>query len=981
MPTASMLAVLLATFSPQQGGGRPPDPAPTRAELPANETIRIHGTAVAVDPTGTEHAHEDGWLRLAQWPTGLFEVPVHDGKFEATVVAGAKLLMPRLQLAGRSVDLRLEEVVANADRSIELRGPWEGDLELKVVDAATKTELTDCEWIHDPSFRIHVDLDGRRSLAGESAQHVASPLKLAQAGRYWVRAPGHAWQLFFFEGGDAGTHGEATLALPKACTLDVVLPDPKSKEREWLVVDQVPDEVAASTDGSVPAPHFSTGTRPLRWYVRRGASATIRLESLPPGRFLARTILDFEMHPWFPHEVPFASATADVAPDRENRLTIASGAIPDGLHEDGTVDRTGLVTIAGAKPGSPAPKSGTLEAGFGVRDVFQREGGPPRGVGGTDRITRDGIESSLSPPLEVVDGKVRLRCPYGCLLWINQVTLDGVEIPLSGGELVADTTTEPFTIEIPDPETLGGPTTIVHVVDKETRAELPHVSIAPYDLDRPQELRSFVTHPGPVPAERLVVADGTSPVRLRDRSGRKREERLFVRASGFAWTTLQHDWTKAAERTVELERACDLSITLDPPIDTKDLVLAVYRTPDRAVAIRDLERWLAGVPSESHEFLEFERGQLDALRSRDFSDALIRSSRTPVAKTTVESPGATVVEGLPRAALGVALYDARDRETLLGVALVDASAGGTIPVVVPVRVDAVRRAVPLAGTAIIPQEWGSVSCTVELWRENRRSTPTKIATVSMRPADPALAAPGEWTWNAGEVIPGSYRARIDIASAKGVSRFSTKLVVGVDGDANRRIEVPRPCDVVVELVDDATGEPVVVKRIDWSFPDDSLADPLVGEGASARRKPGVVACRAPMGPIVLQISDPEYGERRELLDLPAGELHVVLRMKRCIGIHLHMLHGSTRVVWDYSITWNLESLAPDGTWTPVDLFDDSEETIFVPAAGRYRITFEADADDEDGDVSTIPPIEVTVPAGAFVDVDVQLPEPKKAKDG
>ena len=184
MPTASMLAALFAPIALQQGDAKPADPAPTRVELPAQEMVRVHGTAVAVDANGTEHAREDGLLRLAQWPTGLFEVPVHDGKFEATVVAGAKLLMPRLQLSNRSVELQHEVVGANADGSIDLRGPWGGDLDLKVVDAATHAELSDCEWIHDPSFRILVDLNGRRSLAGESANHVASPLKLSQAGRY-----------------------------------------------------------------------------------------------------------------------------------------------------------------------------------------------------------------------------------------------------------------------------------------------------------------------------------------------------------------------------------------------------------------------------------------------------------------------------------------------------------------------------------------------------------------------------------------------------------------------------------------------------------------------------------------------------------------------------------------------------------------------------------------------------------------------------
>lgn len=390
MPTASMFAVLLAAFAPQQGDSKPPDLAPTRVELPTQEMVRVHGTAVAVDAAGAEHAHEDGLLRLVQWPTGTFEVPVRDGKFEATVVAGAKLLMPRLQLSNRSVDLPSESVAVKADGSIELRGSWQGELELKVVDAATNAELTDCEWIHDPSYRILVDLDARRALPGQSAQHVASPLKLAQAGRYWVRAPGHSWQLFsYFARGEAGAHDEATLALPKACALDLVLPEPKAKAPEWLVVDAFPDGDGSKTNQESPASPFATRETALRWYVRRGESGTIRLDSLPPGRLLARTILDYEMHPYFPNEIPFASATIEVAPDRDNRLVIPGEVIPAGLHEDGTVDRTGIVTIAGAKPGSAGPKSGRLKAGFGVRDALQHDGEAQRGAGPIDRLTPD----------------------------------------------------------------------------------------------------------------------------------------------------------------------------------------------------------------------------------------------------------------------------------------------------------------------------------------------------------------------------------------------------------------------------------------------------------------------------------------------------------------------------------------------------------------------------------------------------------------
>jgi hypothetical protein len=991
MTTASMLAAMLATFAPQQGGAMPAEPAPTRVELPPNETIRIHGTAVAVDEAGTEHAHEDGLLRLAQWPTGLFEVPVRDGKFEATVVAGAKLLMPRLQLASRSVELRLVEVVANADGSIDLRGPWEGDLDLKVVDATTKTELTDCEWIHDPSFRILVDVDGRRSLAGESGNHVASPLKLAQAGRYWVRAPGHAWQLFLFDDSAAGSHEEATLALPKACVLDVVLPEPKEKERAWLVVDEVPDEGATPTKGTAPTNPYSSGKRPLRWYARRGASEAIRLESLPPGRWLARAVLDLELHPWFPIEVPFASAMAEVAPDRENRLVIARGAIPAGLHEDGTVDRTGVVTIAGAKPGSPGPKSGTLEAGFGVRDVFQRDGVPRRGGGGINRITRDGIESSLSPPLEVVDGKVHLRCPFGSLLWIGEVTLDGVEYPLNGHELVADTTTEPFSIEIPGLESLGGPTTILHVVDKETRAELQHVSIAPYDFDRPRELR-FVDHPGSVRTERLVVADGTSPVRLRDPTGRKGLAGLHVRAAGYAWTKFQHDWSKPAERTIELERACDLSITLEPSIDAAGMVIEVSRLKEREAVIEQYQGFLARFLDEKGSVVHGNERSVSSLRSdiaelesSDFALALIRASGLPCAREAPARSGATRIEGVPLGRLAVALRNPKSIQSPIGFTLVDATAGGEIPVSIRIPPNALRAAVPLAGTATIPREWGATKAEIQVIPVGALASSLQPSLKhALTPVDPDDSKGERFTWDAGTVLPGTYRLSVELyGPVPHDARHACRIEVKESGETNAQIEFPKPCDVQIDVIDDATGAPVFVQHFSWEPLDDADATTSSSTFVSSEiGKDGSLRFRCPAERIRLWIHDGRLIDRQETFELASPSYHGSIRIERHGGIHLRWLQGTQPAKPDLDYFVTLYAIAADGSATEVDLDDWFSEWIPVPKPGRYRVAFAIEDDEEEGEdeSSGIEPVDVIVPSDTIVDVDVQLPQPKK-KDG
>jgi hypothetical protein len=794
-----------------------------------------------------------------------------------------------------------------------------------------------------------------------------------------------------FEVSAAGSHGEAMLALPKACTLDVVLPEAKTKEREWLVVDALPDE-GATSNGNASASPSSSGKRPLRWYVRRGASGAIRLESLPPGRLLARTILDYEMHPWFPNEIPFASATVEIAPDRENRLVITGGAIPAGLHEDGTVDRTGVLTFAGSKPDAARPKSGILKAGFGVRDPVQRDGEVPRGAGPTYRITRDDFPSSSSPPLEVVDGKVGLRCPYGCLLWIDKVTLDGVEFPLNGRDVVADTTTEPFTIEIPDLESLGGPPTIVHVVDKVTHAELQHVSIVPYSFHQQFPLTSFTGHPGSLPTESLLIADGTSPIRLRDATGRWSQSRLFVRAAGYAWTTFRHDWTKPGERTVELERACDLSITLEPSIDATGLFIAVFRLKDRNVAIRENREFLAqsldervSLGPDREEVVSKARSDLAELESPDFGAALIRESGMPYAVEAPARSGATRIEGVPLGRLGVALCNRRAIQSPIGFALVDSTAGGEIPVSIRVPPNAMRAVVPLAGTATIPVEWGATKVELQVIPVGMLASslqPTLVRVLTpVEPDDPKGEA---FTWDAGRVLPGAYRLQIEMnGPTPRRASYGHRITVGEAGGTSVHVDVPKPCDVQIDLVDDATNAPITVEAVHWSPTHDAAVNDL---GSTLIRseigKDGSVRFRCPAEPILFWIHDSKLGERHEAFDLTPPAFHATIRLTQHGGIHLRWMHGVQPAKPDRLFFVTLSSIAPDGSETEIDLDDEMNEWIPIPKPGRYRVEigFEVE-DDEEDESAGIEPIDVTVPSDSFVDVDVQLPEPRKKKDG
>src|SRR5262249_56417960 len=129
-------AVVLAFPSPAFAQEKPAEP--TRVEEgAAKRTVRIHGTAVALDQAGAARADADGRLQIYHFVDGVIEVPVRRGTWEAFCTTEARFTIRDLELGGRSVSLLPHSFAPPLRRSFDLKGPWIADHVVHVVDEKT----------------------------------------------------------------------------------------------------------------------------------------------------------------------------------------------------------------------------------------------------------------------------------------------------------------------------------------------------------------------------------------------------------------------------------------------------------------------------------------------------------------------------------------------------------------------------------------------------------------------------------------------------------------------------------------------------------------------------------------------------------------------------------------------------------------------------------------------------------------------------
>jgi hypothetical protein len=224
---------------------------------------------------------------------------------------------------------------------------------------------------------------------------------------------------------------------------------------------------------------------------------------------------------------------------------------------------------------------------------------------------------------------------------------------------------------------------------------------------------------------------------------------------------------------------------------------------------------------------------------------------------------------------------------------------------------------------------------------------------------------GLFRWDAGELVPGVYYARLP---RFGYSwEFQLKPAEAADFD----LVVGPPCDVELTLVDAITGERADVSNVSyWSGDGDSTSD--VGRAQRAADAASF-RFRAPAGPLHVRLDweGDRYFVIEHVFELAAGHSYFRFELEPKTCIRLLLLDGAAAVPWNDDYHVDARRIGgPGGIRGWMDAGGRDVQHVLSPS-GRYAIS-----------VADVPgfepsePVEVEAPPGQVVDVNIPL---KRAK--
>jgi hypothetical protein len=388
------------------------------------------------------------------------------------------------------------------------------------------------------------------------------------------------------------------------------------------------------------------------------------------------------------------------------------------------------------------------------------------------------------------------------------------------------------------------PSASLRVVDAERGVDLEGVSLIATEASSRRGC-----HPG-IDFESRVLASGLrSPIRLeeplfpRHRFGGSGPNALLVGAPGFAWTRFEIDFEQDGEQVVALERGADLALNV------------------------------RGCDPTSRAHLRLQKGQ------EDYGELYV--------EVGLRADGCLRFSGLPGGPLRVAaLIGSGLSQMALATHELDLRAGklteGTLEL---------SPAPPLvlanaSGTVLIPRDWEAKRLYLHLslqdvplggFEPDRRARATAVPS--------RLEGFDAFSWSETDLQVGSYELELLKPG------YVTAIEVPLGGLSGIDVIVPPPVELLVRVLDDATGLPLDSARVHWS----QLAwrDTRIFGSSSAGEScdcDGTGACRirAPAGEIQLSAWADEYRHHRERVVLSDGLRELTLRLQRACGFNLRL---------------------------------------------------------------------------------------------
>ncbi len=831
-------------------------------------------------------------------------------------------------------------------------------LVVHIVDATTRAPLDGIDVVAAPdpeSGSWHPGVVESKQLLQSD---VTSPVRLAGSGRWFVRAKGHAWGLVDAR---AEALAERILELPRACELAIEASGVAAVDGAVVRIEELSGVVSLLT-----LPTQLDG----RWQV----------DSLQPGRVRVRALLDFHRKPWYWHTVTLGEAVVELKPDRPARAEFTVAPRPAGLHADGTVDRTAIVMVPdGARrvraTGSgemvfrhvkptrhvdvAAMVEGDLEAGDPI-ELLEADGEESPDAFEGDTLIIESGWSSLFEELPdgsydmqrtyratIRDGEASLRVPYSCWLEFESLTLDGEELPVDFVEPACDTTPQPCEVRVRGASAGAGTLDVLlHVVDAETKEELTGVRMALECEFHHHGMPETVSHPGPIALRELLVTSAASPFRPPKPDPELDCGQFWVGAEGYSWERVTLESHANGERAVALRRAATLTIEVAgaPPAGSKIVVRPVSLREER---IAEIEPWLAWLDeADEADFRPGDSREASRARALEHADRY-RSHAwqqrpsflgAPMVALQAQCGDSIVLDGIRPMSYVVSceIGEWYTEPPALASAQVDVAAGQQHVLRLEVPVTQLPLAVPLGGTLHIDPAWGNDPVDLGLWPKR---VPFTAARTEMRlPAaelQPVEEEPGTWRWNAGRRLPGDWEVIVE--------RFGHRQVVvhSVTGTTAAHIDIGPPCDGIVRLRDETTGEPIAVTRLDWR----RIVHEEMRHGVFQRvavwpdPSTGALRFQAPSGAIEIHASTRTHGDVRGEFILAPGRRELELRARRTAVLELWLTCGGARL--PYRATWRrLEVRDSSGALASPSLRSESNALeLRFDRPGRYQLAF------------------------------------------
>lgn len=526
--------------------------------------------------------------------------------------------------------------------------------------------------------------------------------------------------------------------------------------------------------------------------------------------------------------------------------------------------------------------------------------------------------------------------------------------------------------------------TILRVVDAELGHDLTGITVVAASDWR----TDGCAHPGTYSPEAKRVDGGLSPVELTidaERTGFMRwEESLWVHSPGYAWGRIKIDHASGGQRRVELHRGGTLEVRVEgrlprtskPPKRRYGLVgddadeprLRVRRSPEkpdleakiqealaRLSQMSDAELGGAPRPTEGQVREMFERANQQMRRGEMVLEAEARLDAPVVLKGVV--PGTYV--------LAVELGNHWDSPLVLGETTAVVEVGRTQYATVLVEPPPERTTVLLAGTFFLPPAWDDQDISLKFEPMDlvgKTSQDERDLDLSgMRP-DPARA--GLYHWDAGLVVPGRY----EVASYG----LDMQWVVdtGPNGNTAAEIVVGAPVDVSVRVLEEATGEWLEAAQVLWNGerPEGVMGGLLAQAEWNAATK--TYEFRAAAGRIEVGVHDRDYSPTgRSVFDVRPDNRELLVHVRRDCGVVLLLKDGQNAVPWEESTHFDVRISTLEGAPAGWGSGGSGEHGRYlkVRKPGTYRITIP-----EQPGFEPVPPIEIHIAAGTFVDREVQL---------